>query len=200
MNAIDLRDVIPTTRADDDEEVGFALTTAAALWGSGEHEDALRWIRRAAETANELERDERALELFKIAATLRTSLAPSPPSPVSKTVSKAPSRLPPPLPPPKSRDAKPRELPVSNVREMPLRRVEPAPRKTEPAPPPSIRPSIRPPETLQALRVLVLATGHGEARIIPIAPGAAVPAKAITALLVPTCGADAAALLALLSG
>jgi hypothetical protein len=60
--------VIPPPQADDDEEVSWALTTATALWGNGEHAEGLRWLRRAAEAAADLGADDRALALFKAAA------------------------------------------------------------------------------------------------------------------------------------
>src|SRR5262245_55630890 len=61
---------IPTPDTRDSEDVHWALSTAASLWASGAWQDAVRWLRRAAETANDREDDDRALELFKAAAAI----------------------------------------------------------------------------------------------------------------------------------
>lgn len=59
---------IPPPLDDDDEDVHWALSTASALWSRGERSEALKWLRRAAETASDANADERALTLFKAAA------------------------------------------------------------------------------------------------------------------------------------
>lgn len=59
---------IPPPRSDDDEDVHWALSTASALWARGDTGEALKWLRRAAETASDQNRDQRSLELFKAAA------------------------------------------------------------------------------------------------------------------------------------
>jgi hypothetical protein len=65
---------IPEPRAEDDEDVHWALSTASALWARGEPQEALKWLRRAAETASDANRDERSLELFKAAADFANGL------------------------------------------------------------------------------------------------------------------------------
>lgn len=65
---------IPEPRAEDDEDVHWALSTASALWARGEPQEALKWLRRAAETASDANRDERSLELFKAAAEFANGL------------------------------------------------------------------------------------------------------------------------------
>ena len=76
--------LIPPPRDDDDEDVYLALQTAKALWSRNEREDALRWLRRAAEQASDANADDRALELFKAAADMASRLqagaAPAAPS------------------------------------------------------------------------------------------------------------------------
>jgi hypothetical protein len=65
---------IPQARADDHEDVSWALSTAEATWNRGDRTDALKWLRRAAEAASEAEADDRALELAKAAAEIATNL------------------------------------------------------------------------------------------------------------------------------
>src|SRR5262249_53079625 len=54
----------------DDEDVAWALSTAEALLGRGERQEAIRWVRKAAEQAAEAGADDRELELAKTAAEL----------------------------------------------------------------------------------------------------------------------------------
>ena len=67
---------IPSVRDDDPEDVSWALSTAATSFARGDRAEALKWLRRAAESASEVENDTRALELAKAAADL--SSAPEP--------------------------------------------------------------------------------------------------------------------------
>jgi hypothetical protein len=84
-----MRSAIPPAKKDDLEDVAWALQTAEATWARGDHADALKWIRRAAEAASEAERDDRALELAKAAADVASLLAerpaPTPPPPLPTT-------------------------------------------------------------------------------------------------------------------
>lgn len=64
----------PRASSDDPDDVRWALETGKAMWQKGDHREALRWLRRAAETASEEGADKRALELAKAAADRRTSL------------------------------------------------------------------------------------------------------------------------------
>jgi hypothetical protein len=54
----------------DAEDVAWALQTAESLWKRGELADALHWVRRAVQAANDAELDDRALELARAAAEL----------------------------------------------------------------------------------------------------------------------------------
>lgn len=65
--------VFPSVAKDDPEDVSWALSTAEAMWARGDHVEAIKWVRRAAEAASECEADDRALALAKAAADL-TSL------------------------------------------------------------------------------------------------------------------------------
>ena len=61
---------IPKASATDSEDVVWALQTSDALWKRGDYQDAIAWLRRAAQAAGESEDDERALELANDAAEL----------------------------------------------------------------------------------------------------------------------------------
>ena len=62
----------PIVEAGDAEEVVLALETGRALWGQGDPREAVRWLRRAAEHAEESGNDLRALSLARVAADLTT--------------------------------------------------------------------------------------------------------------------------------
>jgi hypothetical protein len=64
----------PAPSASDAESVSLALETASALWGKGDVREALRWLRRAAETAGALGDDLRAVGLARAAAELMAEL------------------------------------------------------------------------------------------------------------------------------
>jgi hypothetical protein len=74
-SSVKSRSPVPTAKKDDPEDVAWALQTAEATWSRGDHADALKWIRRAAEAASEAEVDDRALELAKAAADVASVLA-----------------------------------------------------------------------------------------------------------------------------
>ena len=60
----------PEAEPDDAEDVAVALTTAASLWVGGDQEAAIRWLRKAQESADASGNDVRALELARAAADL----------------------------------------------------------------------------------------------------------------------------------
>lgn len=86
---------IPPPLDADPEDVFWALSTATTLFGRGERFEALKWLRRAAQSASDQGTDARALELMKAAADLTASLGAPPPS-----LAPPPGRpsTPPPLP------------------------------------------------------------------------------------------------------
>ncbi|MEO7035855.1 MAG: hypothetical protein ABI548_18105 [Polyangiaceae bacterium] len=91
--SVDLPEVEPR----DPEPVAVAIETARALFRSGERLDALRWLRRAAERAEEAGDDVRSVSLARSAADLSTELQSVLPPPMT-------SAPPPPAsPPPTSR-------------------------------------------------------------------------------------------------
>lgn len=89
---------IPEVEAHDPEPVADAIETARALFRSGEALDGLRWLRRAAERAEESGDDLRAVHLARSAADLSTALQSVMPS--ASSPSQPPSVAPPPSPPP----------------------------------------------------------------------------------------------------
>ena len=96
----------PAAKPDDVEDVAWALSTAEANWNRGDHADAIKWIRRAAEAAAEAELDDRALELAKAAADL-ASLIVQPPQDTAQGSAKAgPSQAPSAPPPAGAREGK----------------------------------------------------------------------------------------------
>lgn len=92
----------PAPAANDAEQVSLALETASALWGKGDVREALRWLRRAAETAGALGDDLRAVGLARAAAELTAELQipPSiPPPGLQRPESSAPFSAPAPTQP-----------------------------------------------------------------------------------------------------
>ena len=75
---------LPEVEAQDPESVAVAIETARALFRTGEKQDALRWLRRAAERAEESGDDLRAVHLARSAADLSTELQSVPPPPTSR--------------------------------------------------------------------------------------------------------------------
>lgn len=95
----------PTPRADDVDDVAWALTTGGVVWGESELRDALVWLRRAVQAAAAAGRTERAQELGRIDEALRHALAGLGAARVESLVpesiaeSEAPAPIPPTEPP-----------------------------------------------------------------------------------------------------
>jgi hypothetical protein len=73
---------IPAPAGADNETVSTALETAALFRARGDGQEAMHWLRRAAESAGEAGDDERALSLSRVIADLHDELqqSPAPPS------------------------------------------------------------------------------------------------------------------------
>ena len=71
---------LPEVDARDPEAVAVAVETARALFRTGDRLDALRWLRRAAERAEEAGDDTRAVALARSAADLSTVIQNAPSS------------------------------------------------------------------------------------------------------------------------
>ncbi len=74
---------VPPPRDDDHDDVAWALRAASAQWRREAVQDAIGWVRRAAETAVEVGAIDRAVELSKLAESLSgpqvQAVAPPPP-------------------------------------------------------------------------------------------------------------------------
>jgi len=121
---------IPAPSGADNETVITALETAALFRSKGDGQEAMRWLRRAAESAGEVGDDARALVFSRVVAELHDELeaAPPPPSapyppPPSARASRPPSSSPrtsyPPRPSSRPLPSAPPPLPVSSVRPAP---------------------------------------------------------------------------------
>jgi hypothetical protein len=147
---------IPAARKDDTEDVAWALSTAEAMYARGDRGDALKWLRRAAESASEAQADDRALELAKAAADLATlvgptsSMAPPPvrsSNPPQAGATPPPAvRLPPPAPAPTIQTPAAPPVPAASLRPMspPAAPSAPAPVSPRPASAPAPAPSSSP--------------------------------------------------------
>jgi hypothetical protein len=67
-------DDFPSPLPDDPKTVIMALETGMAEWGRGDLNEAVRWIRRAADAAEAAGNDMRALSLARMAADLKSTL------------------------------------------------------------------------------------------------------------------------------
>ena len=142
---------IPDPSPADVENVVTALETAAVFRSRGDGYEAMRWLRRAAESAGEAGDDERALALSRSLADLAEELdsemtrvglplrdappssQPLPPPPPSARGARTPSgtsQLGPPPPPPSSR--------VRQAESMPTPSAPAAPGQSPPASAPAI--------------------------------------------------------------
>ena len=73
-----MQTAFPTPEDDDAEDVAWGLTTGAALWRQGERYDAIVWLKRAVEAANDAGAAGRADQLNRAATDLIASLAVPP--------------------------------------------------------------------------------------------------------------------------
>lgn len=132
----------PGISDDDSSDLTLALQTANALWKQGDSAEALRWLRRAAETAEGEGNDDRALALARIAAELRERT--SSPAESSRT------RRPPSLPAPPPRVVLPQTPNLEATRDlsdMPTPRPSTLPPSVTP-PPVSARQRSEPPASV----------------------------------------------------
>jgi hypothetical protein len=83
---------LPRAEAGDVAEVELALETARALWRSGQKSESVRWIQRAAESAEAAGNDLRALALARAAADLRAevNVASEPPGSMNEAAALTP--------------------------------------------------------------------------------------------------------------
>lgn len=74
----------PQALPNDPEDVAWALSTGQAMWSRGDILEAIRWIKRASESASDAGADDRAFALARAAADLKMtsglpSVTPAPP-------------------------------------------------------------------------------------------------------------------------
>jgi len=81
---------LPEVEPRDPEAVAVAIETARALFRTGDRVDALRWLRRAAERAEEAGDDTRAVKLARSAADLSTELQSTRPPGADEAAALAP--------------------------------------------------------------------------------------------------------------
>lgn len=121
--------VIPEPLADDDDDVSWALQTAAVQWRRGARPDALTWLRRAAETAIELQQWSRAADLNAAAARLEKLLDEPQPSAAKSSLSQFSS-----LPAPQRSAGGSSRPPPHTIATLPRSSAPPASRRPQ-APP-----------------------------------------------------------------
>jgi hypothetical protein len=138
----------------DPDAVVTALEVGASMWARGEHNEAVKWLRKAVDEAFEAGLDERGLTLSKSAAAM-ASLVPPPPSASPGPPSSSPSRAahPPPVPgehthedavPAVAAPPEARQSPSATPRALPPRPPS-APPRTRTSRPPGPRVTARAP-------------------------------------------------------
>ncbi len=154
---------LPAPAPEDGEDVVLALETASTLWKRGDTQDAIRWLRRAAESAEEAGDDTRALALARTAADLssgseRGAVRPSSSRPqptkigdIDPSVAAAlqgragPRSFPSPPPPPSmSRPPPPSASRPPPVSPPPGPQITPSPPEAVPVTPPASGPGTAP--------------------------------------------------------
>jgi hypothetical protein len=121
---------IPRPLSADNETVITALETAELFSAKGDTHEAVRWLRRAAESAGEAGDDARALALSRKAADLHEALEANPPPSSAPRLSAAPASVP-----------RPSAVPAS----VPRPSAAPTSATAASPPPPSARVSKPPP-------------------------------------------------------
>lgn len=140
---------LPQPESTDGERVTACLETANALWAKGDIGEAVRWLQRGADAAEEDGNDARALALARLAADLRTAVGDS--TRPSRPTSEAPVARPTSSRPP----VESLIAPAANARRA---SASPAPREATPSAAPQPPVSAVPEEWLadgRAVRVIV---------------------------------------------
>ena len=124
-------------KSDDNEDVVSALETADIFWTKGDTDEALRWLKRAAETSSDAGNDMRALAIARGAADLKSVPSSADVNPTVEPPSLRKSQLP---TPPSSAARQPPPPPssvASSGEVLSLARTSGAPPKSPPPLPPS---------------------------------------------------------------
>lgn len=196
----------PGPEQGDPEDVAWTLQTAGTMWVRGDHTEAVRWLRRAAEAAGDNGHDLRAVALARAAADLTATLRIPPSQPPPPPSPDETSRM---VVPPVSRPDHPRPIPpvddtswAESDYTIPEGLAVAEPKRPTPPPPPSralpsqpapsssrAAPSVRPAAIAvrprQALRVAVEPSPDDKTLLLvrPLAEGEPVPPHAHEALL-----------------
>lgn len=200
MQAIAIPSPFPMPCPDDDEDVHWALSTGAALWARGERDDALRWLRRAAERAADID-DARETQLLRALGGCVSSAPPSRPSsrpsgppplplPGSLRAVSAPRAALRPPPPPRPSSAPPASSArpiLASPPELPRPHTAPPPPRLAPRPAPTTPP---PPPARAELRAALRRVG-AKIELVALAEGAAPPPGSIAVRLSPEGAPDA---------
>jgi hypothetical protein len=129
---------IPPPDPADNGEVTEALDVAGQLWRTGNHQDAIRWVRRAAEAADQAGDSQRMSALARAGADLEQSLTAAPPT-SSSPPPPVRTSTPPPLP------TRPASLPPPRESSSRMRAKTPPPLSSKTTPPPLPPQPSRPP-------------------------------------------------------
>ncbi len=183
--------LLPEAQPDDAEDVAWGLQTAAALWGRGEHREAVVWLRRAIGAARDAGAEERAAALeLSVGAIERTLVDAAAASVVAEGVEATPSVA----APGTAATSTPLPLPAAVAASNP-----------PPAPKPASLPKPRPPsfqqiddaETLDADAAAALLLDESTSDEPPPAPVVAAPvAPVLAAQAAPVVATPAAPVLA----
>jgi outer membrane biosynthesis protein TonB len=184
---VDANLAVPTPQSGDADDVVLGLETAATLWKRGDAQDAIRWVRRAAESAEEAGDDMRALTLARAAADMttaheaapqaRTDAAAPQPSTPSAPQPSAPSAPQPSAPSPAPSYAP--TAPTPSTPPPPVAEVAPASARRPPTPPGAPTPAAQPQKSrssamdaLTELASLARADGTAAGKSRPTSPTA----------------------------
>ncbi len=126
----DAQNPIPSPQSGDSDDVELALETSQRLYKNGDNVEALKWLRRAANSAEEAGDDMRQLQLARVAADLAAvvnagpqvltsapSLKPSAAPAAASRLPQPPAKQPPPAPsarPGSTAPAKPSVMPAAS--------------------------------------------------------------------------------------
>lgn len=138
------RPTVPPPVPEDHEDVAWALRAASAQWRRDAQVDAIAWVERASETAEEVGQVRRSIELLHLAESLRRATSPEPaspppsPRPQAPPVAVAPLGRPPGLPPARPAAPPPRAPPAGPPRGLPFPAHLPSPGSAPRGPLPSL--------------------------------------------------------------
>jgi hypothetical protein len=175
-----MQTAFPTPEDDDVEDVAWGLTTGGALWRQGERYDAIVWLKRAVEAANEAGAAGRADQLNRAATDLIALLAAPP--------QVAPRRAPPVSRPGSSPGFPPPRVPSNpSFSKQQLAGAGAAPLPVPPRPPPP--PRMKTPPAQPAITVPQAVPSEEPTKPRAPLPSVTTSAPTLEALTTPAAGA-----------